>query len=138
MNQGGEPQRHDGLRLIAWGFGTTQVILFAGMLTLGIKDGEDSGRPMTAILVVATLHITALSLLIWMDDRGFGPSSLFFAFPAATAMVLTMIGVPGVFIALYIKDFDRWVYGEREAKRFEALKTLGKSAGSAVDGAQDG
>ena len=150
MNQGGSgQQRHASVLLGGWLFGALQIALFTGLLAwsaglprAGQVQPTDSRQTYPWLLwslflfggllfegVFALLcRSYQVSLLDPANTRFLG------SFPEATTWLLFGIWfAPGVFVALYVLFFDRWILTPQAEARFAALMaarttTLGNSA----------
>ncbi|MEE3370744.1 MAG: hypothetical protein VX346_15495 [Planctomycetota bacterium] len=138
MNQGGSgQQRHAAVLLGGWVFGALQIALFTGLLawsaglpTAAQVQTTDSRESHPWVLwglflfggllfegVFALLcRSYQVSLLDPANTRFLG------SFPEATTWLLFGIWfAPGVFVALYVLFFDRWIFSSQSEARFAAL-----------------
>lgn len=127
MAMGGEATSRSA-ELLPWGlaFALLQVALFASLLLLGLRRGDEPvvRRYFPVLLGLAVLAICFVFLFAAYASFSENPmkSSIVLGFPAPTAWML--FGVwwsPIVVIVLYHRKFDTWVYGPREERAFREL-----------------
>lgn len=116
MNQGGQRERHNGLRWIATAYGAIQFLLFATLISVGIGGNH---KPVS-VAVVSLLMILSFAALMVIDGRGSG--GFLFGFPIATVMVGTVWAIPWLYVLLYVANFRRWIYGPDQKEQFAAIK----------------
>lgn len=118
MNRGGDGGRHTNLIIPAGLYGGLQIVLFVSGLCLGIRRDRSRLGP---LIVGGFAYLAVFIAMVGtyakqMDDV------IVFGVPLPTAlMVFGMMGVPVVFIVLYIVKFQEWIYNDDDAKRFAEL-----------------
>ncbi len=141
MRQGGDSDRHDAVLPLGWLYGTLSIVLFAGLMALGLRrGGRLPGGSGAALLVGLALVVLVFTLLVLSYRAYVAPDAartLFGSFPRPSAwMLYGLWPVPLVFAALYMRNFDRWVISEDEVAEFEQLvaeSRRGRASGGGAD-----
>lgn len=112
---------------VMWGIGTlfglVQVAFFGACFALGMQRGGRLG-PVARPLILGLLGYAGVWLALavaYAATAGDGETSLWGAFPAATAwMLYGMWPFPIVFAYVYLRHFDSWFLNEDDLARFRA------------------
>ena len=138
MNQGGSGQhRHASVLLGGWLFGALQIALFTGLLawSAGLPAAAQARQPdarqshswlLPGLFVFGGLVFEGVFALLCRSYQVsmLDPDNTRFlgSFPEATTWLLFGIWfAPGVFVALYVLFFDRWIFSPQAETRFAAL-----------------
>ncbi len=126
MRQGGSTDRHDSILFWGWLYGTLSIVLFVGLMALGLRRGgklpAGSGPALLAGLVLFALVFAMLVLSYRAYIAPGAERTLFWSFPRPSAwMLYALWPVPAVFAVLYMRYFDRWVLSDEDLAGFERL-----------------
>jgi len=138
MNQGGSgQQRHASVLLGGWLFGALQIALFTGLLawSAGLPAAAQSQQSaarqshswlLPGLFVFGGLVFEVVFALLCRSYQVsmLDPANTQFlgSFPEATTWLLFGIWfAPGVFVALYVLFFDRWIFSPQAETQFAAL-----------------
>ena len=138
MHQGGSgQQRHASVLLGGWLFGALQIALFTGLLawSAGLPAAAQAQQPaarqspswlLPGLFVFGGLVFEGVFALLCRSYQVsmLDPANTRFlgSFPEATTWLLFGIWfAPGVFVALYVLFFDRWIFSPQAETRFAAL-----------------
>ena len=138
MNQGGSgQQRHASVLLGGWLFGALQIALFTGLLawSAGLPAAahpqQSAARQshswlLPGLFVFGGLVFEVVFALLCRSYQisMLDPANTRFlgSFPEATTWLLFGIWfAPGVFVALYVLFFDRWIFSPQAETQFAAL-----------------
>jgi hypothetical protein len=109
MHESGGASRHDGLLIIAWIYGTAQLVLFVATLTLGLR--ADSGSTKVICLGGGCMILTFTAvIMVYAGHMHSDSSPLLLGFPQSTALMLYGLWpLPIFFVVLYFVKFDSWI-----------------------------
>ena len=139
MRQGGNTDRHDSVLFWGWLYGTLSIVLFVGLMALGLRRGgklpAGSGRALSWGLGLFVLVFTMLVLSYRAYAEPGAERALFGSFPEPTAwMLYALWPVPVVFVVLYMRYFDRWVMSDEDVAEFERLVARSRRDREASEG----
>ena len=125
MQRGGDGMRRAApVLMYGWAFGALQVGFFAACFALGLRRRGSLGSLRTPLWAGLVGYQAVWALLVWLYAvfaRDPSPV-LWLSFPPPTAVMLFGLWpLPLVFMAIYLRAFDRWMPGEEELRRIRAL-----------------
>ena len=128
MKHGGDGrERHSDLLVTGWAFGSTQFVLFTGLLGWATcLPKRPRLPPRLWLFVVGGLIIeAAFTFLCWSYYRSLDDPVSSFIGPFPPGLSWLLFGVwlaPGFLITMYVLNFNDWIYSESDKQVFEKLK----------------
>ncbi len=139
MRQGGGTDRHDSILVWGWLYGTLAIVLFVGLMALGLRRaGKLPAGSAPALVAGLVLFVAVFAMLVLSYRAYIAPGAertLFWSFPRPSAwMLYALWPVPVVFAVLYMRYFDRWVLSDEDMAGFERLVARSRRDREAAEG----
>ncbi len=110
-----EIERQLEMRLFGLVFGLLQIAFFASCLLLGVRS---SRGPKWLLAAIGSVYVAVFALMVVANDLYvvWEFKSLYFGFPAPTALMLYGVGgVPLLFALLYLFAFDHMIFSPQDS-----------------------
>ncbi len=130
--------RSDGSLGRGWAYGALAIAFFAASFALAVHRPGLGLGPMRRVFWVLTIGYQLVWLLFMLSYRRFveAPDQTAFwgSFPEPTALMLYVLWpLPALYMALYLRDFRRFVWTERDQESMERLIAVGRGDRAAGD-----